>query len=324
MTGSPQMQIVVVRLGAMGDILHTLPAVASLKRSWPDARITWVMAPKWKDLLEGNPDVDEIVSFDRRDWNSIASCWRQLRRIRPQIAVDYQGLLQSALVARASRPQLLVGRARSCAREPLAVRLYHREVRVHSAHVVDQNLELSQAAGAHIGSYAFPVPQGEPDGILPEGPFVLTHPFAGWASKQWPVDRYGELAQLLLPAGVTLVANIAPSRMKDLTSIPGLFVHTSSLKGLIDATRKATAVLGLDSGPMHLAAALAKPGVALFGPTDPLRNGPYGSSFTTLRAGDAVTSYKRKDEPDASMRSITVDEVYQSLMTKLALAGSRS
>jgi heptosyltransferase-1 len=301
----------------MGDILHALPAVTSLRASFPEAHITWAIAPKWKELLEGNPAVDEIVVFRRSSLRELMHSWRTLRPLRPQLAIDFQGLLQSALVGKASRPVRFLGWDADHAREKVASRLYSSRVCPRSPHVVDQNLELAAAAGAREVRREFPLPPGSPEGKLPLGSFVLTHPFAGWRSKQWPLENYVELAKLLSRDDIALVANVPPLRAADLAGMPGVLVHTSSLSGLIDATRKAAAVVGLDSGPMHLAAALNKRGVALFGPTDPARNGPYGGSLLVLRAPDAATTYKRRDEIDASMLSIGVPQVYTSLLSQL-------
>jgi heptosyltransferase-1 len=301
----------------MGDILHALPAVCSLRASFPKSQISWVVAPKWKELLEQNPAVDDIVLFCRSPWSELMQSWRALRLLRPQIAIDFQGLLQSALVGKASRPGRLFGWDAGHAREKLASGFYSDQVCPRAKHVVDQNLELAAAAGAWELRREFPLPPGRAEGNLPVGSFVLTHPFAGWTGKQWPLENYVELAKLLNRDGIALVANVPPHRAADLAGMPGVLLHTSSLPGLIDATRRAAAVVGLDSGPMHLAAALVKPGVALFGPTDPARNGPYGGSLLVLRAPDAITTYKRRDEIDASMRRLSVSQVYTSLLSQL-------
>jgi heptosyltransferase-1 len=317
-------QILVVRLGAMGDIIHVLPAVSSLRINFPKSRISWALAPKWKELLESNPAIDNLILFRRSSWQDLASSWQLLRPLRPDLAIDFQGLLQSALVGKVSRPGVYFGWNASYARERLASFVYSDTVRPHSRHVVDQNLELAAAAGASELVREFPLPPGRPEGNLPLGSFVLTHPFAGWAAKQWPLENYGELAKLLKGQGIALVANVPPQRAGEVAGLPDVLVHTSSLSGLIHATRRASAVVGLDSGPMHLAAALRKPGVALFGPTDPERNGPYGGSLLVLRDPNAVTSYKRGDEIDPSMRRITVYEVYSAVLSQLEHAESRA
>src|SRR5262249_39059949 len=164
---------------------------------------------------------------------------------------------------------------------------YTERIQSNSAHVVDRNLELAAAAGAAHVAREFPIPPGAPEGDLPKSDFVLASPLAGWVSKQWPAAYYAELAAGL---DLPLVVNVPAAGMM---SIPGSHEHISGLPGLIHATRRAAAVIGVDSGPMHLADALGKPGVALFGPTDPARNGPYKRSLRVLRNASAVTTYKR-------------------------------
>jgi heptosyltransferase-1 len=160
----------------------------------------------------------------------------------------------------------------------------------------------------------FALPEGRPEGVLPDGPFVLASPLAGWAGKQWPLEYYAKLAAMFRASGYSLVLN-GPHTIE----VPGALPHASGLAGLIWATRRAAAVVGIDSGPLHLAAALCKPGVAIFGPTDPARNGPYGGSIRVLRARGARTTYKRHDEIDPSMRAVTPEEVWAALRPQLTL-----
>lgn len=201
---------------------------------------------------------------------------------------------------------------------PFAARFYSQTVQPHATHIVDQNLELAIAAGATIETVEFPIPPGHAEGDLPAGAFVLTNPFAGWTSKQWPIENYASLATELRRQGLALVVNVSTDRSAEFAAIPNITVHVSSLAGLIDATRRATAVLGLDSGPLHLAAALRKPGVGLYGPTDPARNGPYGGTIRVLRSADAETTYKRGEEIHPSMRAISVESVAEALMQSIA------
>jgi heptosyltransferase-1 len=192
---------------------------------------------------------------------------------------------------------------------------YTHTVRPAAAHVVEQNLELAAATGARERVSSFYVPAGAPEGSLPGPPFVLANPAAGWVSKQWPLERYDELGRRLREElGVELVLNGAMA-----IETPHTRAHVSGLPGLMDATRRAVAVVGVDSGPLHLAAALRKPGVAIFGPTDPARNGPYGGSLTVLRSPHAVTTYKRGREIDASMLDIPVGAVFSALSDAAAL-----
>ena len=314
MTSAPR--ILVVRLGSMGDVIATLPAVASLKHSIPHSKITWVIDPKWSALLDGNPYVDSVVHLDRRAMSSLRHAWRSLRAERFDLAVDFQGLIKSALVSTIARPERIFGFDTKGAREPAASWFYSTKVPVRSLHVVEQNLDLATAAGASNILRTFPLPPGASEGQLPEGDFVLASPLAGWGAKQWPLERFATLAERLRrECGIPLVLN-GPSPIR----VKGADTHVSSLAGLIHATRRATAVVGLDSGPLHLAAALGKSGVAIYGPTDPSRNGPYGGTITVLRAPDAVTSYRRTPEPGSSMREISTDQVFAALAPILAAA----
>jgi heptosyltransferase-1 len=306
------LRILVVRLSSMGDVVHTLPAAAFLKRSIPNSHLSWLIRPRWAPLLEGNPYVDEVIPLER----SIGDAWHRMgtmRRERFDLAVDFQGLIQSAVVAKGARPVKLIGFGEDSVREKPAAFFYSHTLNPTAVHVVDRNMELAAFAcggpaskgpsnGASNAVREFPLPQGHPEGALPEGRFVLASPFAGWGSKQWPFEFWSQLAALL---EIPLVVNGPASAKRQLSEVAGALVHLSGVSGLIDATRRATAVIGLDSGPLHIAAALGKPGVALFGPTDPDRNGPYGTSFQVLRAASAVTDYHRREEPDPSMRALT-------------------
>ncbi|MGA3096920.1 MAG: glycosyltransferase family 9 protein [Bryobacteraceae bacterium] len=316
-------RILVVRLGAMGDIIHALPAVASLKNSFPGARITWVVEPRWAPLLEANPFVDRVTPLRRGTARGILESWREIRSQRYEFAVDFQGLIKSAVTAACARPTRIFGLHRSQARESAAALFYSDEVRSASEHVVERNLDLAAAAGATAALRVFPLPSGAPEGHLPHGDFVLASPLAGWRGKQWPLEYYGALAARLRELGMALVLDGPESAAGELAQVAGAERHFSGLPGLIHATRRAAAVVGVDSGPMHLAAALGRPGVAIFGPTDPARNGPYAGRMRVLRSPSAATSYKRSEEIDSSMREISPDEVFECLRAALGGAAER-
>jgi heptosyltransferase-1 len=314
-------EILVVRFGAMGDVIHTLPSAASLKQSFRGSRLTWLIDHKWACLLEGNPFVDQVITLDRSHLSGILETRRRLRQRRYAMAVDFQGLCKSAIAASLTRVDHIYGFHQSQAREPAAALLYSQRVRTGSAHIVDRNLELAAAAGASNIVHSFPIPEGCAEGELPKGGFVLASPLAGWPGKQWPLEYYLALARRLRrELDLSLVLNVPPSTEGVASRAPGVFVHVSGIPGLIGATRQAAAVVGIDSGPAHLAAALGKPGVAIYGPTDPARNGPYGDSFTVLRSPRAETSYKRHQEIDPSMREISPDAVLEALKDRLSRA----
>ncbi len=308
-------RILAIRLGAMGDVIHALPAVASLKHGFPHCRLTWIVETRWAPLLDDNPFVDEVLAFDRQSLRGILTARRLLGR-GFDIAVDLQGLIKSALVAAFSRAERIVGFHQSQLRERLAGLFYSHKTMAQATHIVDRYLELAASAGATSAVRVFPLPKGQPEGELPDGPFVLANPLAGWPGKQWPLEYWETLgARLRDVLGLTLVLNVPSQAWPDRPA--GVFLHASGLPGLIDATRRAVAVAGIDSGPVHLAAALGKPGVAIFGPTDPARNGPYGGTMTVLRSPHAVTTYKRRAEIDRSMYDISPDMAFEALKARL-------
>ena len=292
----------------MGDILHAVPAVTALRTRWPDAEIAWVLEPRWIPLLAGAGLVDHLLPLQRRSASSIWIALKWLRRWQPDLAIDFQGLLKSAATAWLSGAEQRIGFAAESLREREAGVFYTDIVQPTRAHVVEQNLDLVGAARTAV----WDGPLGFAQGQLPIGDFVLAAPFAGWQSKQWPIERYLQLGQKLKEErDMTLVLNVMPGAA--LPQSDFIWRHESGIEGLIDATRRASAVVGLDSGPMHLAASLHKPGVALFGPTDPARNGPYGGTVRVLRAAGAATSYKRSNESAASMLQLDIDTVWTAL-----------
>lgn len=322
MAAQPPEKILVVRLGAMGDVLHTLPSVASLRKSFPESHITWLISRKWMPLLEGNPSIDELVPFERQGPAELLQTWRRLRDLRPELAFDFQGLVQSALAARASRAQALWGFDRNVAREPLASSFYTDSVRVTGPHRIERNLQLIAAAGASALTTESWIPEGRQEAALPRGRYVLASPFAGWRSKEWPIEFYDRLGGRLQAEGLELVVDVPATQSQTVRSFKHATVHSSSVAGLIYATRNAVAVVGVDSGPLHLAAALKKPGVAIFGLTDPAQTGPFQSTIVVLREPQAATTYKRGRQSHSSMAAISVEQVWEALVPTLLAAGA--
>ena len=219
-------RILVVRLGAMGDVIAALPAVASLKHSIPHSKIVWVVESKWSALLEANPYIDSLLLFDRRTLAGLKKAWRDLRSERFDLGVDFQGLIKSALVATVARPERIFGFDKPHVRESAASWFYSTKVSIRSAHAVDRNLDLAAAAGASSILRTFPLPEGEPEGQLPEGDFVLANPLAGWGAKQWPLHYYSELAHKIRhDCGLPLVLN-APYPVR----VEGAETHVSGLR----------------------------------------------------------------------------------------------
>ena len=304
-----------MRLSAMGDVIHSLPGAASLKHSFPTARVTWVIDPKWVPLLEGNGCVDRFILFHRHDMKSWWRTCSELRKTHYDLAVDFQGLFKSAVIAGLARADKVAGFASDLVREKMAGLFYSLRVSSTAAHVVDQALDLAVGAGATQRLRNFPLAAGQPEGNLPNEPFVLASPLAGWQSKQWPLEHYEQLAGMIRKRlGMPLVLNGAPGTVPE---VPGAIAHESGIAGLIDATRRASLVVGVDSGPLHLAAALGKSGAAIFGPTDPKRNGPYGGDFEVFRTEGVRTTHRRGTEIDASMRAIKPEQVIRALESRV-------
>jgi heptosyltransferase I len=196
----PGPRILVIRLGAMGDIIHALPAVATLKHSFPRSHITWVCDAKWTPLLEGNPFVDEVLALERRTMRGLAETWRRLRKDRFDMAVDFQGLMKSALLALVAKADRVGGFDYSAVRERLAALAYSTRVKPTREHVVERCLELAGGCGARNILSTFPLPAGAPEGVLPAGGYVLATPLAGWPAKQWPLEFYSALGARLREA----------------------------------------------------------------------------------------------------------------------------
>jgi len=323
MNGCSWEKLLVVRFGSLGDIIHTLPAVATIKYNFPKLHIAWVIEPRWRPILEENPFIDEILEFDRGDWRRAWSTIRLLRHRRFDAAIDFQGLIKSALVARLSGADHVMGFHRSQLRERWAALLYSEQVGATALHVVDRNLQFAAAIGASQPLVVFPIGPGVPEGELPAGQFILAAPFSGWRAKEWPLERYEELGELVRRRlDCPLVLNASWEWRDKVPRLRDCWWHFSSVNGLIHATRRATAVVGTDSGPLHLAAALGKPGVAIFGPTDPRRNGPYTDRMIVLRSPSARTTYKRLRSYHPSMLEIGVQEVFDALLRALASVNS--
>ncbi len=339
-------RILIVRLGAMGDVLHALPAVAALRRSFPAARLGWVIEERWSELLSaresrqqpaGSPDkplVDVLHPVDTRAWRTapfsdetwreLSAAVRELRASRYDSAVDFQGLLKSAFVARLSGAPARLGF--DDPRERLSALLYTRRVPRRGSHVIEQNLGLAAAAGADTS--------GPPEFPLPADPsverwcteelrhrgisrFALLSPGGGWGAKLWPASRYGEVARALAEDGLASLVNFGPGEEGLVQAVEqasggaasGL---RSSLAELVAVTRRADICIGGDTGPTHLAAALDRPVVALFGPTDPARNRPWGTKVAVLRHAASSTSYQHHSRPDAGLAAIPAAEVTET------------
>jgi heptosyltransferase I len=338
----PGGSLLVVRLGAMGDVIHTLAAVTALRDACPNLQIGWVVEQRWAELLcsrdtprcgprsPQRPLLDFVHVVNTKRWrksplaSAVTGEWlNSLRSIRArhyQIAADFQGAIKSALIAGLAKAQTTVGL--ETPREAPARWLYANRIRVAGTHVVDQYRSLAEAlAGTPLLYHApvFPRDEEAESGVAkkfcPEQrDFVLINPGAGWRAKQWPATGYGEVARALSKYGLAALVNFGPGEQE-----LALKVHSASggvaepvsctIPELIALTRRAKLFIGGDTGPLHLAAALRVPVVGIFGPTDPARNGPYGTNSWVLRDSASKTSLSHADTLDPGLLNIAPEQV---------------
>lgn len=339
---SPPDSLLVVRLGAMGDVIHTLAAVTAMRSAFPKMRIGWVIEERWAELLcsentlrsgvrsDQRPVADFVHAVDTKGWrrsllsrktrHQIADVWREIAEQRYELAADFQGALKSAFIARLPKAKSIVGFEHP--RETPARFLYKQRVRGERTHVIEQYRSLAEAIAGRPLPHCAPRLPRDPtaessvakrlSGL--SGSFVLINPGAGWGAKQWPAERYAEVARGISRLGVTSLINFGPGEQGLASSVQhasgGIALPIScSIPELIGLTRRVRLFIGSDTGPLHLAAALGVPVVAIFGPTDPARNGPYGTKSIVLRDPDSKTSLSHTRTPDPGLLKITAEEV---------------
>jgi ADP-heptose:LPS heptosyltransferase len=326
-------RFLVVRLGSLGDIVHTFPAVAALRESFPKAEIVWLTHPRWKALVESSELATEIWEVETRSYGSVREILSRIRKRQFAAAIDYQGLWKSAALPFLGRVPRRVGFSSYSVREFGVPLLYTERVGCTQVHIADQNGELSLRAGARNGvapfqlslpslQEAFALQMLRGFGI--DG-YVVLSPAGGWRSKCWPPERYGALCQQIYSnVGLRCILNQGPgddgciAAVKAASGDATPIACNSSLHQLMVFLHNALCVVAGDTGPLHLAVALGTPVVALFGPTDPARNGPYrpaGDSVKdiVLRSSHAAISYKRRDQPDTSLLELDVATVFDAV-----------
>lgn len=320
-------------MGALGDIVHALPAVAALRESFPRAEMDWLVDRKWSPVLEGNPDVTKVLSIDRNNWRNVFATVPQLRAARYTIALDFQSLYRSAILARLSGAPRRVGFDKSYAREPGATVFYTDKVAPRRMHKVEHNLELVESIGARATEIRFPLPAsseaaGNVNRVLAAHgikDFFVLSPGGGWGSKCWPVERYGALHRALAERyGWRGVISFGPNErglaeiVRRESGSPEPLVELFDLPELLALLRRAKFLVAADTGPLHLASALGTPVIGLYGPTDPARNGPFARQDVVVRnASPGDTTYRRDKTPASSMTSITVEQVLDAVARRL-------
>jgi heptosyltransferase-1 len=301
-------RLLVVRLGSLGDVIHTLPAVAALRRAYPGAHIDWLVDRVHRELLDLVPVISSTIPLRKPTGGGWREALRELRVRRYDVAVDFQGLIKSAVIARLSGATRVIGFDRGSAREAMASLLYSDRVPAGDAtHVVDKNLRLAGTLGARTDVREFPlmpVPSAALDAMRASGihDYALLNCGAAWPNKRWPVDRFGRLAAWLFeryqlrsvvlwgPGESALAEEVV--RVSQGTAV---MAPPTTLTDLVAVAHHATLMVSGDTGPTHVAAALGTPVVGLFGPTDPARNGPWSEYDESVsRYERCVCHYQRR------------------------------
>jgi heptosyltransferase-1 len=298
-------RILIIKPSSLGDIVHALPTVAALRRRFPSARITWLVKREWAAVLEGNPHLDAVLALDLspKGW---PAAWRTIRAGRFDTVVDLQGLLRSALLGWISGAPVRIGFANGREGSPW---FYTERVSVPSPtmHAVDRYLLTAKYLGADPGEVKptdFPLlhdAQAEAQvevhltaaGVRAGTTLVAMNPSARWDTKLWPSESFAAVGDRLQQDGAARVVliggrdegHVGMQVMRAMRTAPIDLMGQTTLKELIALLRRARLLITNDSGPMHLAAAVGTPVIALFGPTDPARTGPYGTGHTVLRSG---------------------------------------
>ena len=314
------MRILIVKLSSIGDVVHTLPAAALLRRAMPKAHISWVVERRASEILKGSPAIDELIEIDTRAWRkkalskeTLADIRGKLDRVRSgpstngaraaqfDVAIDFQGLIKSGIVALATGAARRIGFETGELREKASrVFLSEQVATSHEKHVIEKNIALARSLidGEPSGESHYEVPIH----VLPEdeefaerviarigSPFAIINPGGGWPTKLWATDRYGEVADWLRserkmksivtfgPGEETLAEAVAASSQSG-----SAHPVASTLKQYVALARRASLFVGGDTGPLHLAAASKTPIVGLYGPTSPERNGPFDDKDITI------------------------------------------
>ncbi len=363
-SGHPTMKILIVKLSAIGDVIHTLPALALLRQCLPESSLDWVVEEKAAGILVGHPQLDKVMVSGRKRWmhhlarpsrwfavyKEAASFIRELRSERYDLVIDFQGLFKSAVLVVLSRGACKIGYGKT--RELSYLALSRRiEPPPAELHAVDKNIGLVEAvlklkgisvsgreahgkgsSQHHYSASDGMAPPGEQDKARVDalmhatlkdrtGPLILVNAPAGWETKRWDVQKMAEMADRLIStynAGLIYTGSTA-----DAAYIDGIISRMrcqavnaagrTTLKELACLISKARLFVTTDSGPMHLAAAVGTPVVALFGPTAPWRTGPYTERARIVRTqAPCSPCYKKRCDSMICMNEIGVDQVMEA------------
>ena len=326
------MNVLIVRLGALGDIVHAVPAAAALRAAYPAAQIDWLVDAKHRPFLDHVTVIDRIVTLARASPAGWVDVSRRLRQSRYDVALDFQGLMKSAILARASGAPRVLGFSIWHLREKTARPFYSESVEAEGGHVVHKNLRLLEALDIHQPRIQFPladVASGAADDVMAAAagtPVALINPGAAWPNKRWDPQRFGEVASFLREVrGLAPFVLWGPGEeslaraVVDASSGTARLAPPTGIGDLIALCRRASLMISGDTGPLHIAAAVGTPIVSIFGPTDPARNGPWLPLDARIsRYESCECHYDRKcHAADWCLGSIGVAEVTAAIQHRL-------
>jgi lipopolysaccharide heptosyltransferase I len=339
-------RVLIVRLGALGDVVHAIPVAAALRRAFPAARIDWLVSARYREMLDLVPIIDRRLVINGDGGASLVGAIRELRRSRYDVAIDLQGLLKSAVLARSAGARRVVGFASSYLRERLARPFYTdaydpgcggiydpRETR----HVVHINLGLLQPLGIVPGVPEFPIEPvssevAEQVHEQTGGRYALLNPGAAWPNKRYPPARLGQVAAAVRQRhGLMSVAlwgdgeRALADEVAAHASGAVIVSPAASIADLVALARGAAIIVSGDTGPTHIAAAVGTPVVGIFGPTRPARNGPWLPADVTVSRAEMCQCHhlRRCKLQTMCLMDIGVDEVVDAIDRRLSLGATR-
>ncbi len=336
-------RILIVRLGSLGDLIHTLPAVAALRDAWKDTEIDWVVERAHAELLALVPTLSRVIVLGDRTAGGWWSVRRTLRARRYDVAMDLQGLVKSAGLARLSGARRVVGFDAAALREPAARFFYSEAVQVgEGRHVTEKNLalvrhEIERVGGvpAAGGGLSFPlrVPESPALGTLRSqgvDDYAVINAGAAWPNKRWPPESFAAVARHIRSTyGWTPVILWGPGEqaiaqaIADASGGVAVCAPATTLADVLAIAGGAKLFVSGDTGPLHIAGAAGTPMVALFGPTTPARNGPWDARDVSISRYDSCQChYKRRCRQPSTwcLETITVEEVTRAIATRVGTA----
>ncbi|HEV3214560.1 MAG TPA: glycosyltransferase family 9 protein [Vicinamibacterales bacterium] len=286
-------KVLIVRLGALGDLVHTLPAAAAIRREFPRARIDWLVDERHRELLDLVPIIDRRLAIRTSSAASLVDAIRELRRTHYDVALDFQGLLKSAVLARSSGATRVIGFPVPLLRERTASVFYTETAGVDAAHIIKKNVSLLRAVGIQHSAIEFPIEIRKPEiadaarnrlGIGERDPFAIINPGAAWPNKRWAPVYFAEVAVLLKKRrGLSSIVLWGPGEERlaqdvvDASQGAAAVSPPTTLAELVSLAKAAVVMVSGDTGPMHVAGAVGTPLIGIYGPTSPERNGPWAS-----------------------------------------------